>query len=72
MYDEELNDDFEYYNVTVSIHDVNLLHHCITKRIEQWEGSPSRPAEEQEHLWYLRDSFYRIVLEHKFKYMDID
>jgi len=55
------------YTVSLTIDDIKLLHHCVVKRIELWEGSPARPAEEQEHLWYLRDSFYRMVLEYSFE-----
>jgi len=43
------------------------LHHCVLKRIENWEGSPARHPTEQEHLWYLRDSLYRMILEYKFE-----
>ena len=56
-----------HYQVSLHIEDIYLLHHCILKRIEMWEGSPSRPPEEQEHLWYLRDSFYRMILEYKYE-----
>jgi len=55
------------YQVSLTIDDIKLLHHCVVKRLEMWEGSPARPPEEQEHLWYLRDSFYRMVLEYSFE-----
>ena len=66
----EENNELEFdYQVNLRIEDIHLLHHCIIKRIEKWEGSPSRPAEEQEHLWYLRDSMYRMILEYRFDNM---
>ena len=43
--------DFDY-QVNLSIEDIHLLHYCVLKRIETWEGSPSRHPQEQEHLWY--------------------
>ena len=55
------------YQVNLTIEDIRLLYHCVLKRLETWEGSPSRPAEEQEHLWYLRDSLYRMVLDYTFE-----
>ena len=55
------------YQVNLTIEDIKLLYHCVLKRLETWEGSPSRPAEEQEHLWYLRDSLYRMVLDYTFE-----
>ena len=59
-------DDFDY-QVNFKIEDVHLLHHCVLKRIENWEGAPARHPSEQQHLWYLRDSLYRIILEYKFE-----
>ena len=59
----------ESYDLNLSIQDVYLMYHCVCKRIETWEGHPARPAEEQEHLWYLRDWLYRIILEEKFNNM---
>lgn len=62
---KSMNDEFDY-TVDLRIEDVRLLHHCVQKRIETWEGSPARHPSEQEHLWYLRDSLYRMILEHQF------
>ena len=63
-----MNEDYDY-TVHLTIEDIRLLHHCVTKRIENWEGSPARPADEQEHLWYLRDSMFRMLLEYKYENM---
>ena len=66
----EEHDEIEYdYQVNLTIEDIHLLHQCVLKRIETWEGSPARPWGEQEHLWYLRDSMYRMILEYKFENM---
>ena len=54
------------YTVNLTIDDVRLLHHCVIKRLERWEGFTSRPAEEQEHLWFMRDSLYRMILDYQF------
>ena len=54
------------YTVHLRIEDIRLLHHCVIKRLETWEGSPARPAEEQEHLWYMRNSLYRMMLDYQF------
>ena len=63
---QPMNEEADYV-LNLSIEDVHLLHHCVTKRIETWEGSPSRHPSEQEHLWYLRDWLYRMILEYKFE-----
>ena len=52
------------YTVDLTIHDVRLLHHCVQETIRTWPGSPARDPEEQEHMWHLRDSLYRIMLDY--------
>jgi len=64
---EEQN-DYDY-EVKLRIEDVRLLYHCVQKRIDTWEGSPARPWGEQEHLWYLRDSMFRMILDYKYNNM---
>tara|TARA_A200000113_G_C8762315_1_gene321524 strand:- start:552 stop:743 length:192 start_codon:yes stop_codon:yes gene_type:complete len=54
------------YKIDMSIEDIRLLYHCVQETIRTWPGSPARPAEEQEHLWFLRDWLFRIILEYKF------
>ena len=62
-----MNEEFHAdYHVALTADDVTLLHHCIEETIKNWPGSPARPWGEQEHLWYLRDSMYRMILETRF------
>ncbi len=63
---EDFEEQYPDYQIDMRIQDIRLLHYCVLKRIEHWEGSPARPAEEQEHLWYMRDSLYRIILDYQF------
>ena len=65
--DNELEFD---YQVALRIEDIHLLHHCVLKRIETWEGSPSRHPTEQEHLNYLKNELYRAILDYKFNCME--
>lgn len=58
------------YNCSLSIDDIRLLHDCVLRRIEKWEGYPARPLQEQEHLWYLRDSLFRMILDYQFNEVD--
>jgi hypothetical protein len=60
----------ELFLLDFNIEDIYLLYHSVNETIRIWPGSPARPAEEQEHLWYLRDSLYRCILDYKFKYME--
>jgi hypothetical protein len=59
----------ENYILDLSIEDVHLLYDCVVRRIETWEGHPSRHPSEQEHLYYLKDWLYRLILEYKFNNM---
>lgn len=61
-----MEEEFDY-TINLRIEDIRLLRDCVLKRIESWEGYPARPREEQEHLWYLRDSLNRIVLDYNFR-----
>jgi|TARA_Y100000022_G_scaffold153271_1_gene135190 hypothetical protein len=59
-----MNEEFQAdYNVALTAADVNLLHHCIKETIKNWPGGD---AVEQEHLIYLRDSMYRMILETRY------
>ena len=54
--------EFEY-KVNLTISDVRLLHHSVLETIKYWPGAPARPYQEQEHLWYMRDSLQRMILD---------
>lgn len=43
--------------------EVRTLNYAVNEAIRVWPGSPRRPAEEQEMLRDLRDSFFRMILE---------
>ena len=60
-------DDQEFdCQVNLSISDVRLLHHCVLETIKYWPGAPARPYQEQEHLWYMRDSLFRMIMDYNF------
>jgi hypothetical protein len=54
------------YEISLRIEDIRLLHHSVQETIKFWPGAPARPYQEQEHLWHLRDSLYRIILDYRF------
>ena len=54
------------YTVNLSIEDIRLLHYYVQETIKYWPGAPARPREEQEHLWFMRDSLCRIMLDYQF------
>ena len=62
----EDDQDFDY-QVNLRIEDVRLLQHCVNETIRLWPGAPARPAEEQEHLRYLRDSLFRMSADYNFR-----
>jgi hypothetical protein len=58
-----MNGEYDY-TVDLTIKDIYLLHNCVTQKIKLWSGGDPN---EQEHLFYLRDSLYRMILEYKFE-----
>ena len=63
-----MNNDKNYdYEIRLKIEDIRLLHHCVVETIRLWPGAPARPAEEQEHLQYLRDSLQRMKFDYNFR-----
>ena len=63
MEDEQ---DFDY-QINLRIEDIRLLQYCVDETIRLWPGAPARPAEEQEHLRYLRDSLFRMSVDYNFR-----
>jgi len=61
-----MNDNQPDYTVNLTIEDIRLLYHCVEQGIKYWPGSPARDVGEQEHMWYLRDSMYRMILDYQF------
>ena len=57
------------YNVTLGINDVRVLQYAVESALQNWPGSPARPAEEQQYLWQARDWTKKIILEHTFNIM---
>mgnify|MGYP001201958556 FL=1 len=72
MTDERPDDEGIRYTLEIPYEDVRLLYHCVQETIKSWPGSPARPWGEQEHLWHLRDSLYRAVLDYRFNFLDVD
>jgi hypothetical protein len=49
-----------------NIEDIHLLYDCVCRRIQNWEGAPSRHPFEQEHLSKLKSELYKAILDFKF------
>ena len=63
-----MNEEHRFdYQVDLSIEDIRLLSHCVNETLRLWPGAPARPAEEQEHLRYLRDSLFRMIVDYNFR-----
>ena len=56
----------EYYNLELPIEAVRIIHTGLSQAVQQWSGGKE---EEQEDLIEMRDHFYRIILEDKFRNM---
>jgi|TARA_B100001093_G_scaffold253388_1_gene242472 hypothetical protein len=55
-----------YYNVELPIQAIRIIHIGLSQAVQKWSGGDPF---EQEDLIAMRNHFYRIVLEHKFKEM---
>ena len=51
------------FQIECSDEEIKLLLYAVEEAIRVWPGSPKRPAEEQQNLKELRQSFQRMVLE---------
>jgi len=59
----EMNDDLMGFMVELTDEEVRTLLYAVQEAIRVWPGAPARPAEEQERLWALKDSLFRMTLE---------
>ena len=62
-----MDEDNVYVQLDLDIEDVHFLYRSVCFHLEKWSGGD--PGE-QEHLYYMKDFLYRIVLEYKFEHMD--
>jgi len=55
-----------FYDVTLGINDVRVLHYAISEAIKNWPGAPARPYEEQEFLMHLKSQLFAMLADHTF------
>lgn len=60
------DEDLMGFMVEFTDDEIRTLSYAVNEAIRNWPGSPARPAEEQEMLESLRDSFFRMTLEMSF------
>lgn len=51
------------FEVVFDSQQIRTLSYAVNEAIRLWPGSPARPAEEQEQLWYLRDTLFALQME---------
>jgi hypothetical protein len=56
----------KYYNLELPIEAVRIIHTGLSQAVQKWSGGK---PEEQEDLISMRDHFYRIILEDRFRNM---
>lgn len=74
MFDEEEDYEFKreeeinvpYVTFELDIRDVYQVYKALGFHLDKWSGNPTDPYE-QERIKYMRDFFYRMVLEYKFR-----
>mgnify|MGYP001375385336 CR=1 FL=1 len=63
---EDPKDDL-YVQLDLDIEDVHSLYQSVCFHLEKWPGGN---PEEQQHLIFMKDFLYRIVLEYKYEHMN--
>jgi len=66
-YDFNEEEDIPYVEIELDIGDTYQIYQSISFHLKNWAGGH---AEEQERLVALKDFFYRLVLEYKFRLPD--
>jgi len=56
-------DEVKGFQVDLTDEDVRTLYYAVTMALEKWPGSPQRPADEQEKLFDMKDTLFRMILE---------
>ena len=62
--EEDFNEDLPFIELQFGVEDVSLIYKSICVHLEKWPGGD---AEEQERLVFLKDFFFRVLLEYRFK-----
>ena len=62
-----MNEDDLYVQLDLDIADVHFLYKSVCFHLDKWPGGD--PGE-QEHLSFMKDFLYRVVLEYKFEHMN--
>ena len=56
-------DDVMGFMVDLTDDEVKTLYYAVQEALRVWPGYPARPVDEQERLWHLRDTLFRMILE---------
>ena len=56
-------DEVMGFMIDLTDDEVRTLYYAVQEALRVWPGAPARPAEEQERLWDLRDTLFRMILE---------
>lgn len=59
----EHDDEVMGFQIDFTDDEVRTMYYAVEEALKAWPGTPARPADEQEKLYMLRDSFYRMILE---------
>jgi len=56
-------DEVSGFEVELTDDEVRTLYYAVQEAIENWPGSPARPADEQERLYNIKEALFRMILE---------
>tara|TARA_R100000008_G_scaffold19132_1_gene9803 strand:+ start:450 stop:668 length:219 start_codon:yes stop_codon:yes gene_type:complete len=63
---EDEHDERPFIQANFGINDVRLIYNSVSFFLENWPGTPERPAEEEGYLLDMKTKLYSMLLEYNY------
>tara|TARA_B100001964_G_C13941595_1_gene469191 strand:+ start:76 stop:288 length:213 start_codon:yes stop_codon:yes gene_type:complete len=57
-------------DIRMGIEEAKLMYSWICFSLEMWPGSPKRPVEEQQWLYFMKNRMFAVIMDHQFQTQD--
>ena len=55
------------FEIQLNDEEIKTLYYAVCEAIRLWPGSPARPAEEQEQLFFIKQQLFKMILQMSFE-----
>ena len=55
------------FEIQLNDEEIKTLYYAVCEAIRLWPGSPARPAEEQERLFFVKQQLFKMILQMSFE-----